>query len=113
MTANNVVDLAQQRVKKEPHVIGIVFCMNPVCRHQWQSVKPLDMRDSCDMECPQCHAMRGVWGVNFGIPNGPDGMHKEYVCLCGSSVFKVSVAAVHCIGCGRAHTFQTLAEVAQ
>lgn len=104
---SNVIDLGQHRLKKQPHVSGWVTCMSPECKHTWVGVAPVE-RDT-DLECPKCGLVRGVWSMNFTVPEGD----LTFTCNgCESQYYKVGRASVTCIGCGATSTFEELTEIA-
>lgn len=86
---SNVVDLVQPK----RHRTGEAICRG--CRHEWVAVAE---GDGLELECPECHTMKGV----FKWPYGPSEGQLGYQCNCGCDDYFImkrtaqSVAGVFC-----------------
>ena len=58
-----VIDLAQAKADREPHLSGAAVCL--ACKHEWVAVAPVG---TVWMECPACSLERGRYlgAVNVG-----------------------------------------------
>lgn len=87
-----VIDLAQAKADREPHLSGAAVCL--ACKHEWVAVAPVG---TVWMECPACSIERGRYNgavmskttLTDGSPVTPDhreidpatGQQKGYVVL--------------------------------
>ena len=87
---NNIVDLAQARQERTPHVSGPARCL--ACKHEWVAVAPTGVTW---MECPSCSLIRG----RFVFPHQRDGL--VWKCFCENDLFHVTPDGVYCPNCGQ------------
>lgn len=101
--STNVVDLAQARIDRSPHLSGPCKCLNPACGHVWNGVVPDGSAEP--FLCPKCNLHRGVWDCIFGAGAG----QEQFVCFgCGVTHFIIRRTDVVCVGCGCATPFEGL-----
>lgn len=91
----NVVDIND----KIPHVEGTAMCI--ICQHEWQAVAPIGARW---LECPICHAKRGVFKHVIDLPAGG----FTFICKCSGVVFYIAPDGPKCLGCGFKHSWDML-----
>lgn len=89
----DVVDIAQAREERSPHLRGAAVCLN--CRHHWQAVAPIGV---FQLECPSCYTEKGVW-------NAPIGEDELWMCNCGSFHFAITRTHARCLHCGNTQSF--------
>lgn len=77
--------------KREQHGQGEAFCLG--CGHSWQAVVPTG---TTRFECPECHAMKGLWRFEFAPTVGQ--MVRE--CSCGNQLFYLTPEGHMCANCG-------------
>ena len=77
--------------KREQHGQGEAFCLG--CGHAWQAVAPTG---TTRFECPECHAMKGLWRFEFAPTTGQ--MVRE--CNCGNQLFYLTTEGHLCANCG-------------
>ena len=84
-----VIDLAQAKKDREPHMTGPAMCLS--CQHEWTAVAPLGV---LWLECPACSLMRGRFIANVER----DDAHWE--CNCGNRLFYITPRGAYCPNCG-------------
>ncbi len=84
-----IVDLADRRADRTPHLSGEARCM--LCGHEWQAVAPVGVPW---LECPACRYMKG----HFKYAVQRSGV--EWTCQCGNDLFRVTPDGYYCPGCG-------------
>ncbi len=84
-----VIDIAQARADREPHLSGEAVCL--ACEHKWVAVAPVG---TVWMECPSCSLERGRYlgAVNVG--------GEHWRCHCGNDLFRVTKSGMYCPNCG-------------
>lgn len=87
-----VVNLAEAKAKREPHVAGEAFCIG--CDHIWTGVWPLG---TTDLECPNCKRKTGR--STFEVSPQPGAM--AFTCNCGNQLFHCLEDRIHCPSCGQ------------
>lgn len=85
-----VVDLAEARLAKKPHLHGQARCL--ACGNDWQAVAPIG---TSTLECPACHLMQGAW---FGHTDA--GGHPVLTCACSNQLLFVAKHGAYCPQCG-------------
>lgn len=86
-----------KRVEKEPEPEmeqwgqGLAFCLH--CKHEWQAVAPAG---TLNLECPECHTMKGKWKFEF-YPRDDQDVRS---CLCGNQMFYLTPEGHLCANCG-------------
>jgi len=71
--------------------VGEAFCIG--CGHTWAGVAKTG---TVDLECPNCHAMKGKWKFEFAPMPGQ--MVRE--CGCGNQLFYLTPDGHLCANCG-------------
>lgn len=84
---NNVIPFGQ----RQQHGEGEAFCLG--CGQTWRAVVPTG---TTRFECPQCHAMKGLWKFEF-FPH-PDLQVRQ--CNCGNQLFYLTPDGHQCANCG-------------
>lgn len=82
--------------KPEPHQAGEAFCM--ACDHTWAAVAPVG---TVWFECPNCHAHKGHFTFECGLPNGT----LVRTCKCGNQLFNLTPEGHFCPNCGTWQTY--------
>ena len=75
----------------DPHSTGDAFCVQ--CDHSWIAVAPVG---TTQLECPECHTMKGLWKFPFAPEKGT--MVRE--CHCGNQLFYLTTEGHLCTNCG-------------
>ena len=83
-------------INRHPTMEGEARCTQ--CGHCWEGVAPVG---TIELECPQCHAMRGV----FIYPIDPP-LPEVWQCGCGGDLFYVGKQAIVCARCGTTQLFE-------
>jgi hypothetical protein len=97
---SNIIDLAQRREERQPHVVGEAFCMG--CNHTWTGTWPAGV---VDLECPECHAKRGRSTYDVAPPKGT----RAWTCThCENQLFHCLEDRVHCPGCGMQWNYEDM-----
>lgn len=87
-----VVDFAQAKQEREPHVSGALYCM--ACSHEWTAVWP---QGTTEFQCPECKSMKGR--NKFDVSPGEGSI--VWTCTsCDNQLFNLLGDRVHCPGCG-------------
>ena len=86
---SNVIEF--KKPEKDPHGQGEALCIG--CGHEWQAVAPVGVTR---FECPECHAMKGLWRFEFAPAEGQ--MVRE--CNCGNQLFYLTPDGHLCANCG-------------
>lgn len=89
MLNSSVIDLAQARIARSPHLSGDAKCL--ACGHQWVAVAPVG---TVWLECPACSLERGRYVAQVERP-GP-----HWHCGCGNDLFRVTPDGPYCPNCG-------------
>lgn len=84
-----VIDLAQARADKTPHLSGAAVCL--ACKHEWVAVA---LVGTVWMECPACSLERGRYKGSVNV--GGDHWH----CHCGNDLFHATPTGMYCPNCG-------------
>ena len=70
-----VIDIAQAKADREPHLSGSAVCL--ACKHEWVAVAPVG---TVWMECPACSLERGRY-------HGPVQLDRDHWhCHCGNDL---------------------------
>lgn len=80
----------------EPHLSGKGHCLN--CHHVWVAVAPLD---TVDLECPECHTMKGVFNYAVTPPDDVD----VWTCSCDNQLFYITPEGHWCPNCGQYNSY--------
>lgn len=83
-----VVDLAEARKRRTPHLQGAAVCT--ACDHEWQAVAP---SGTVWLQCQSCGTQRGLMRH---APKPASVWH----CSCGCDAFYISSAGLLCVCCG-------------
>lgn len=93
-----VASMADHREKNSPHIAGTVICLE--CRKESVGVAKAEAHSSFD--CPHC----GTGLAIFKYPTPPAAGTEILECGdCGSEVFYVLRAGLHCWRCGSVREF--------
>lgn len=87
-----VIDLSE----RQPHMQGLAVCL--ACKHEWQGVSPIGV---CDLECPECGLMKGVYYSNCLPDDKP-----IWTCNCGCHHFVLLESYFMCVHCGLGQVFE-------
>lgn len=91
-----VINLAEARKDREPHMQGSAVCLD--CKHVWQAVAPLGTKW---LDCPSC-------SLRYGRFQGPvsqgDG-EERWTCNCGNDLFHINPTKTYCWACGLEQEF--------
>lgn len=88
---SDVVNLSEEREKRQPHASGKARCLD--CKHEWVAVSPLD---TYWLQCPGCSLMRGKYLFPFEFA---DQLH--WTCACGNDLFYIMKDGCRCPNCGQ------------
>lgn len=93
---SKVVDLAQARDDRKPHVSGECFCLS--CGHKWVQVEPTPAEGITWIDCPACMRKMGRYKFRFVKA---DAFYWE--CSCGCDIFKLyrDAKVAMCPNCGK------------
>lgn len=91
----NVVSLADHRLKNEPHIAGEARCVQ--CGHEWVAVCPAG---TTELECPQCKTNKGVLKFSCAPADG-----EVWACNCGCDIFRITRDETICYKCGVSQNF--------
>lgn len=84
-----VVDLAEHKLKKSPHVYGPAKCL--ACKHEWVQVAPAG---DYLFPCPVCGTEKGT--MKFAVWPEEAVAH----CDCGCYLYFVTRQGPQCLQCG-------------
>jgi len=86
----SVIDLAQARKDRHPHIGGPAKCLQ--CGHEWAATA---LVGETWLECPACHLQKGAF-------TGPCYPHDALIweCACGNELFLISPDGELCPVCG-------------
>jgi len=96
----SVIDFTKAKLERSPHASFEAVCLG--CRHKWAGVAPYDPDVMLQLECPECHTMRGVMNYNY------DNAKQRFACNCGSEAWMLHPDGPSCIGCGKSITYEEL-----
>lgn len=85
-----IIDLAQAKEEREPHLSGRALCLN--CKNQWVAVAPVG---TLDLECPECTLPQGRFMHLVQYEDEP-----HWTCNCGNQFFHITQKRTYCINCG-------------
>lgn len=95
---SNVVEFKRPE-KADPHLSGEAKCIG--CQREWVTVAPVG---TITLECPSCHAMRGVWRYPVGAAEGD----FAFRCNCGCEALTAYKCGrlfyIKCMCCGTDQT---------
>lgn len=94
-----VISLQARREEKLPHLSGWAKCIG--CRHRWMAVAPVSDNPQPWMECPSCHAEKGI----FVAPCLPEDGVEIWRCACGGEFFVICKGTFMCANCGTHQNF--------
>ena len=84
-----VIDLAQARADRTPHLGGEAKCL--ACSHEWAAVAPVGVMV---LQCPACSLERGRFTGNVIRAE------KHWTCHCGNDLFHICPEGTYCPACG-------------
>lgn len=83
-----IVDLAEARKQRAPHLQGAAICT--ACGNEWQAVAPTG---TVWLDCPACTTKRGLLRLAPKPAN-------TWRCYCGCDAVYISSAGLLCVRCG-------------
>jgi hypothetical protein len=71
------------------------YCL--ACSHRWTAYRDTPNRAYTWLECPRCHADKGVYSGRFSFADD----ELIYTCSCGNTLFNIGMDCYLCPICGR------------
>lgn len=87
----DVVEFRKPANPSDQYANGPAFCNS--CGHKWKAVAAVG---ATQLECPECHTLKGRWLLNFAP--SPGELVKQ--CKCGNQLFFATLHGLMCIECG-------------